>query len=402
MVRKSDLFDEFRYYLCEEPVPEIDFEKSREAIYEKLDSRSRTSGTRPSKKRLLLVAAIAACLAAYPVYAVTYSYFRELKGSDENLSVKFQTATDEIKELIEDNAAGDTYINENFHDVLQERYNALGPGQAEKIIVRSPDGYRTGFFTSSLVKENYITRFELFAAVLNDKAGFEHFKPDMELPGGFVFDKGQYIYKGDWYTSEEEMEALMAEAESNGKNYAVKPINYTDQIDCIVMQYKNESDEGATLSVYVENVSNDTYILPEGTTAEEIYHNGDAIITHGLPDENEDTVKKVYYLVKNDLFYRFIFAKDIGNDNAVEIIDAFIGSSIYEDREAETVGNTGAYEEVRENEEAGETETVRNDGASEEIRQNEAAGETETAGNAGAVEEIMEEEAAGNDEATGE
>ncbi|HEY8349609.1 MAG TPA: hypothetical protein VIM13_07265 [Clostridia bacterium] len=323
-MKESAWFDDFKRYLSEEPVPGIDYSKNREAICRKLEQRSMQCGTRLRKKRLLLAAAVVVCLAAYPVYAITYSYFKELRGSGENISVKFQTATDEIKKMAEDKAVGEAYISENFREILQERYEALKPGEAEKIIVRSPDEHDAGFFTSVLLKPNYIYSFDVFADGLKRVKGFGSFRPVMELPGGFRFDKGVYYYKGDWYTAEDEMEALMAEAESNGRNYAVKPINYTDEIKSAAIYYKNGPDGDTTLSVHAEHSSYDTYILPEGTVVEELDHKGDIILAYRLPGENGDIAGKEYSLVKNDMFYMFRFSKDIGNDNAIEIIDAFL------------------------------------------------------------------------------
>lgn len=322
MVKELDLFDEFKSYLSEETVPEIDFAKNRQAIYEKLGNRSNTDGTRLRRKRIALIAAILACLAVYPVYAVTYSYFKELRGSGENISVKFQTATDELKDTIDTYYAAQAYFDENYQELIQERFDALGPGEAEKIIVRSPDGYETGFFAKSILKENYIDQLELFADGLKSVAGFESFEPVSELPGGFMFDKGLYSYQGDWYTSEEEMEALMTEAESNGQSYAVKSINFTDEVASIVLLYKNGSEEDTNLNIYVQHRSLDTYVLPEGSEAEEIDHNGVTIIAYDLPDENGELMRKNYNLVKNDLFFVFSFSEDIGNDRAIELIDA--------------------------------------------------------------------------------
>jgi hypothetical protein len=39
MVKKSDWFDDFKHYLSEEPVPEVDLLRNREAIFRKLDNQ---------------------------------------------------------------------------------------------------------------------------------------------------------------------------------------------------------------------------------------------------------------------------------------------------------------------------------------------------------------------------
>lgn len=323
MVKKSDWFDDFKHYLSEEPVPEVDLLRNREAIFRKLDNQAGISCTRLRKKSLLLVAAIAACLAAYSVYAITSSFFKELRNAGGNISVKFQTATDEIKKAIEEKNAGDAYMDKNFHEVLQERFDALKPGEAEKIIIRSPDRFGTGFIASTVVKDDHINQFDLFIDKMKDAAGFEFLKPVLELPGSFKFSNGQFIYKGDWYTSEEEMEALMAEAESNGKDYAVKPIYKSDNIQSVIIRYKKMADDDVSLAIHVQYSSKDTYILPEESIIDEINHNGDVILTYGVYSGNGDLIIKEYTLVKNDMFCKFSFSKDIGNDKAIEIIDAF-------------------------------------------------------------------------------
>ncbi|HOQ07874.1 MAG TPA: hypothetical protein PK127_01760 [Clostridiales bacterium] len=324
-MKESAWFNEFKRYLTEEPVPGIDFSKSREAICEKLEKRTVDRSARLRSKRLLVAAAVVACLVAYPVYALTYSYFRELKNSNDNIQVKFQTPTDEIRQLIEDKAAGDAYIESNFGEILRERYETLQPGEAEKIIVRDPEGDGKKFFTSVLSRPQYVDSLDAFADGLAGKEGFGSFRPAMELPGGFRFEKGVYYYTGDYYMTEDEMEALMAEAERNGQNYAVKQITHTDEIERVVTCYKNELDEGATLSVHVQYNSFDTYILPEGSEAEELDLNGIGIVAYGLPDKDGNFTRKAYNLVANDMFYLFQFSKDIGNDSATEIISAFIG-----------------------------------------------------------------------------
>lgn len=325
-MKQLELFDEFEDFLVREPAPEIDYIKSREAIFDKLNCHTKVIRTTMNKKRVILIAAIIAALAAYPVYAISHSFFMEFRSSNEGISVKYQSETEEFGNIREEMANEDKYLNEKYKEVIEERSNALEPGAAEVIIVRSPGGFNKKFFIHTIEKREYIEEFDLFKNKLKDESGFESLKPVFELPGSFWFSKGELRYRRNFYVPDDEKEALMIDAERNGKSYAVKPINRLDEIDAVYLIYKNRKDEDSTLSIGVEYDSRDTYILPEESESsiERLIYNGDEILTYKLHDLNGSLVRKVYSMLANNLFFTFSFSKNIENHDAVEIIDAFL------------------------------------------------------------------------------
>jgi hypothetical protein len=325
-MKQEELFGEFEDFLVREPAPDIDYLKSREAIFYNLEYRSKPLRTKLDKRRFVLSAAIMVALAAYPVYAIAYPFLKEFKNLAGSIAVKYETETEELKSIREENFNRDIYMNEKYKDIIQGRSNALEPGAAEIIIVRSPKGFSKRFLTHPIVKDNYIEQFDLFKNKLKDESGFESLKPVFELPEGFTFSKGEFIYQRDWYTLEDEMEDIMIEAEKNGKSYAVKSINKLDKIESVSLIYKNMKDKDSTLSIRVEYRSNDTYILPEESISsiEKLIYNGDEILVYKLHNLSGSLVRKVYCILMNDLFFQLYFSKNIENDDAIEIIDAFL------------------------------------------------------------------------------
>ena len=322
MVKQSDLFDEFKDYLSGAPVPEIDFLESREAINMKLENRSRIFKASSHKKRLLLAAAIVISLAAYPVYAVTNAIFHEFRTADESISVKFAAETDEFKKMKEEFFANNDYMDEKYQEVIQERLSALKPGETEVIIARSPEGFSNKFLRRVISKDDYINQFDQFMSKLIDAGEYAQFKPIEELPGGFIFDQGEFRYQSDCYMEDDEMEDLMTIAEQNGASYAVKTVKNSDQIQTVHMKYINKTDSDTTVSISVQYNSRDTYFLPEEYAIEKISYNENEVLTYKVPVKNG--VLRVYSLLINDLFFNFTFSKDIDNDAAFEIIDAFL------------------------------------------------------------------------------
>ena len=327
-MKQVDLFGEVEDFLAREPAPDIDYLKSREAIFKKLNCHSEVIRTKMNKKRLVLIAAIITALAAYPVYAISYSFFMEFKSSNESISVKYQSETEEFKNVREENLERDIYLDEEYKDIIQERSNALEPGSAEVIIVRSLSGFSEKFFIRTIEKRDYIEQFDLFKDELKDESGFEWLKPVFELPGSFLFSKGELRHQRDFYVPDDEKEALMIDAEKNGKSYAVKSINKLDKIDVVYLIYKNKKDEDFTFSIRVEYESKDTYILPEESESsiEKIICNGDEILIYKLHDQSGSLVRKVYSIIADNLFFTFSFSKNIENDDAVKIIDAFLSA----------------------------------------------------------------------------
>jgi len=204
----------------------------------------------------------------------------------------------------------------------------LEPGSAEVIIVRSLSGFSEKFFIRTIEKRDYIEQFDLFKDELKDESGFEWLKPVFELPGSFLFSKGELRHQRDFYVPDDEKEALMIDAEKNGKSYAVKSINKLDKIDVVYLIYKNKKDEDFTFSIRVEYESKDTYILPEESESsiEKIICNGDEILIYKLHDQSGSLVRKVYSIIADNLFFTFSFSKNIENDDAVKIIDAFLSA----------------------------------------------------------------------------
>lgn len=325
-MKRLELFDEFEEFLAREPAPDIDYSKSREVIFDRLNSYSKVSPAKMNKKRLVLIAAIIAVLSAYPVYAISNSFFMEFRSSNENFSVKYKSETEEMKIEIDEMNDKSRYMEERYKDVIEERSNALEPGAAEVIIVRNPGRFSNKFLVHTIAKGNYIEQFDLFTDRLKDESGFEALKPVFKLPGSFSFSKGELVNRRNWYVPDDEKEALMIEAERSGKSYAVKSIKKLDEIGYVRMIYNNVKDGNFTLSIGVEQKSKCTINLPDESvaSAEKLIHNGNEILAFDLHNKKGALAWKTYHILANDLFFMFNFSKDIKNDDALEIINAFI------------------------------------------------------------------------------
>lgn len=326
-MKRLEQFDEFEEFLAREPAPDIDYSKSREVIFDRLNSHSRVSPAKMNKKRLVLIAAIIASLAAYPVYSISHSFFMEFRSSNESISVKYKSETEDIKDIIDEMNEKSRYIDKKYKDVIEKRSNALEPGAAEVIIVRNPGRFSDKFLVHTIAKGNYIEQFDLFTNRLKDESGFEALKSVSKLPGSFEFSKGELRYRRDFYVPDDEKEALMIEAERSGKSYAVKSIKNLDEIGYVRMVYKNMKDENFTLSIGIEYKTRDTYNLPDESAAsiEKLIYKGNEIITFKLHNISGTMVRKEYHILANDLFFIFSFSKDIKNDDALEIIDVLAG-----------------------------------------------------------------------------